>query len=162
MIVNKDNFYEVINKLFISFPEKITKVTQEEFEKVFKCEMAKNSKNIVYIWKTQKPISRVDGCSEILYIGQTKQSFKDRYLKYANLEATSEANSLKYKTIIEKYGAIEIMVCDFSMFGETLLEAEGQLLWWYFQNHCEYPPMNYTKTKIRRDEYLINKDILFT
>ena len=39
----------------------------------------------------------------------------------------------------------------FSIFGDTLLKSEGQLLWWYFQNHCEYPPINYTQTTVRND-----------
>ena len=47
--------------------------------------------------------------------------------------------------------AISIYVCDFSIFGDTLLKSEGQLLWWYFQNHCEYPPINYTQTTVRND-----------
>lgn len=99
----------------------------------------------------RKKIPRLNGFSDILYIGQTKQSFKNRYLKYAKHEASTKANKLKYQTIIDNYGAISIYVCDFSIFGDTLLKSEGQLLWWYFQNHCEYPPINYTQTTVRND-----------
>jgi len=84
---------------------------------------------------------------------EIKNITKDDFEKMFNSEL---ANKLKYKTIIKNYGSIKISVCDFTLFGDTLLNAEGQLLWWYFQNHCEYPPINYNKTKIRNDEYSIS------
>ena len=149
--VNKNNFYEVIEKYFTKLSGKIEQVLKEDFESVFGCELATRNKNIVYIWKCEKKIPRLNGFSDILYIGQTKQSFKNRYLKYAKHEASTKANKLKYQTIIDNYGAISIYVCDFSIFGDTLLKSEGQLLWWYFQNHCEYPPINYTQTTVRND-----------
>ena len=37
--------------------------------------------------------------------------------------------------------------CDYRVFGESLLDAENQLLWWYYANHFEYPPFNYTKAR---------------
>lgn len=149
MKINKDNFYEAIEKYFIPLSGEIEKVAKEDFEKVFGCSQAKENSNIVYIWRCEKNIKRLKGESNIVYIGQTKQSFKNRYLKYAKNIANDEANKLKYEEIIENYGPIKIMVCDFSKFGENLQKSEGQLLWWYFQNHCEYPPSNYTKTTVR-------------
>lgn len=149
MELNKDNFYETIDKYFIPLDGKVDKLAKEKFEKVFGCSEAANNSNIVYIWRCEKNIKRLKGESNIVYIGQTKQSFKRRYLKHAGIIANDEANKLKYEEIIKNYGPIQILVCDFSKFGDDLLKSEGQLLWWYFQNHCEYPPSNYTKTKIR-------------
>ena len=149
--MNKDDFYKNIDKFFIKLEDKIEKVEEKEFAKVFGSNSAKKHKNIVYLWRCENKIPRVSGESDIIYIGQTKQSFSQRHLRYVNVETTSKANKLKYSTIIEKYGAISIYVCDFSIFGENLLKAEGQLLWWYFQNHCEFPPVNYTSTRVRTD-----------
>jgi hypothetical protein len=155
MKINKDNFYEIIEKYFTKLPNKISHISQSDFENMYNSELSKKSKNIVYFWQCEKPIPRVNGSSNIMYIGQTKQSFKNRYFQYAKKQATTKANKLKYQTILKTYGSITISICDFSIFGDTLLKAEGQLLWWYFQNHCEYPPLNYTKTKIRNDEFEI-------
>ena len=149
MIMDKDNFYKNIEVFFEKIEGKIEKVEELEFSKVFGSESASKNKNIVYLWRCENNIKRLKGESDIIYIGQTKQSFKNRYLTYAKKEATTKANKLKYEAIIEQYGAISIYVCDFSIFGDNLLKSEGQLLWWYFENHCEYPPINYTQTKIR-------------
>lgn len=147
--IDKNNFYTAIENLFTSFPEQITCTSEESFRRVYGSEHAKKAKNIAYLFRSEKNVSRLKGESNIIYIGQTKDSFNKRYHPYAKLHATSEANSLKFSHIIENYGPISISVCSFSTFGESILQAEGQLLWWYFQNHCEYPPINYTKTKVR-------------
>lgn len=147
--IDKNNFYTTIEKLFTSFPEKIESVSEEGFRRVYDSENAKISKNIVYLFRSEKNINRLKGESNIIYIGQTIYSFNKRYHPHARLHATSEANNLKFSHIIENYGPISISVCDFSIFGKNILQAEGQLLWWYFQNHCEYPPINYTKTTVR-------------
>jgi len=87
----------------------------------------------------------------VVYIGQTKGTFRQRYLASAGLHATSKANRMKFEHIVSHYGPIRITLAPYGQFGDSLLKAEGQLLWWYFQNHCEYPPVNYTKTKVRND-----------
>lgn len=150
MILDCSTFYEEI-EIFAAFPEKIRNVTAEEFKKVFGCEMAGRSKEVVYLWRSERKIKRLKGESDILYIGQTKQSFRDRYYQYAGMHATTKANLLKFHHIIDAYGAITLSVAPFSKYGDSLQKSEGQLLWWYFQNHCEYPPINYTQTKIRND-----------
>jgi len=156
MILDKDNFYNTIEKYFSSIDEKIEKIETEEFKKVFGSKMAKDSKNILYILSCEKEVPRLKGKSNIIYIGQTKRTLKQRHFGTSKLKATSLANSLKYNHIISEYGSITVSICkDFSIFGKSLLEAEGQLLWWYFLNHCEYPPINYTKTKIRNLEIKI-------
>jgi hypothetical protein len=153
-VINSQNFYEAL-KVFTQISEKITVCTAESFDNAVQCKDAQKAKNIVYIWCTEKNISRLKGESNILYIGQTKQSFAQRYAKYGTKWLGTKANALKFSHVIEKYGAITIFTCDFSKFGETLLLAEGQLLWWYFQNHCEFPPFNYTQTKIRNSEVVV-------
>ncbi len=150
MILDKSTFYEEV-ECFKSLPGEIENLTVEEFQKVYGSDEAKINKNIVYMLLSKKPIPRLIGESSVLYIGQTKNSFYTRYYRYAKRLATTKANSLKYGAILDKYGPIRVVVADFEKFGKTLTEAEGQLLWWYFQNHGEYPPINYTKTKVRND-----------
>lgn len=148
--VSYENFYLELDG-FRRLPGKIESVTKEAFESVYGSIDASNAKNIIYFFIAEKPVPRLNGESRILYIGQTKNSFKTRYHKLASLHTTTKANVQKFKAIIEHYGSIEIVYCDYKKFGNTLLEAEGQFLWWYFQNHSEYPPINYSKTKIRND-----------
>jgi len=136
---------------FDRLPGQINELSTSAFEKVYGAEAASQAKNIIYFFLSSKPVPRLNGESKILYIGQTKNSFKSRYFRYANLHATSKANALKFSMIIQNYGPIEIAFCDYKKFGDNLLAAEGQFLWWYFQNHGEYPPINYTKTKVRND-----------
>lgn len=151
-LMNKDDFYNELAK-FIVLPGQIDYLSQDCFKAVQLSDEAKKHRNIVYLWRTKQEFPRFKGRSNILYIGQTKQSFAARYRDHARWIMT-KANSLKYAHAIEEYGPITISVCDFSRFGSTLKQAEGQLLWWYFQNHCEYPPVNYTKTTVRTDEYI--------
>lgn len=148
VLLNKDNFYKTVEH-FTDIPTKITEISEECFRSVYSSEEASKNKNIVYLLRSQKPVPRLSGESDILYIGQTKHSIKRRYLPYARLQATSEANEAKFTHILEMYGNITVSFDNFSAYGDSLLMAEGQLLWWYFQNHFEYPPMNYTKTKVR-------------
>ena len=149
--MNQYSFYDELDS-FTVLPGKIDALTVEAFLKVQQSEMAKQYKNIVYAWRTEMKFPRFRGESDVLYIGQTKQSFASRYKNHPQWINTA-ANSLKYSHAIDNLGGIRISVCGYEKFGRTLAEAEGQLLWWYFQNHCEYPPINYTKTKVRNNEY---------
>jgi hypothetical protein len=150
MTLDKSTLYKEVDS-FTYFPDKIEQLTVEEFQKVYGSEEAKLNKNIVYMLLSEKPIPRLIGESRILYIGQTKNSFRTRYYRYAEHHATTKANSFKFGTILNKYGPIQVAVKHFEKYGDTLAQSEGQLLWWYFQNHGEYPPINYTKTKVRKD-----------
>ena len=67
------------------------------------------------------------------------------------IEATEEGNKLKYSHIIKEYGPIRITYMPFEKYGETLEKAEGRLLWWYFLDHLEYPPVNYSGTPYHND-----------
>ena len=151
--ISHTNFYEFIDK-FILLPDPIRTFSRESFDLVMRSKEAKEHSNVVYIWRTERCFQRLKGESDVIYIGQTKHSFSRRYVNFGQ-HISSKANHLKLSHIIESYGAISISVYDFRNLCGTLQEAEGQLLWWYFQNHCEYPPLNYTKTNIRNDEVII-------
>ncbi|PCH93823.1 MAG: hypothetical protein COB83_13090 [Gammaproteobacteria bacterium] len=149
--MNKNDFYKVIEE-FTVLPGSIDSLTKEDFSKVLYSDEANARKNIVYVWRTKTKFPRFNGESDILYIGQTKRTFSQRYQNFTKWINT-EANSLKFSHALKVYGSITISVCEFEKFGGTLLESEGQLLWWYFQNHYEYPPLNYTKTNVRKAAY---------
>jgi len=150
LIINKNNFYDILEEL-TTLPNKLDSLTEERFKEVYDAESSRKHKGIIYILRSERNIPRLKGESNIVYIGQTKRSYGARYSSSAKVQTSSKANKLKFGHIIDNYGAISVSLCNFDKFGATLLKAEGQLLWWYFQNHCEYPPLNYTKTKVRND-----------
>lgn len=105
---------------------------------------ATEPEKVVYLFRSAKKVNRLVKESDILYIGQTGTTFQRRYEQWAGKHATIKRNA----HAIELYGPIRLSVCnDYSVFGKTLLEAENQLLWWYYENHFEYPPFNYTRAK---------------
>ena len=158
MKITCQNLESLVCEEFERLPGEINELSKVAFENVYGSELASKTKNIIYFFLSSKPVPRLNGESKILYIGQTKRTFKERNNPYANKDATSKANRLKYGLVIEKYGPIKVAFCDYKKFGDSRLSAdgsrrhaEGQFLWWYFQNHGEYPPINYTKTKVRND-----------
>lgn len=152
MVISKENFYEALNsEIFEINSEKIDSIDLATFKRVYGNESTSTEKGIVYIFRSDRPVPRLKWESDVLYIGQTSLTFKQRYLSSAKIFANSSANRLKFEHILRDYGAIRITLAPFEFFGSSPAEAEGQLLWWYFQNHCEYPPLNYTKTKNRND-----------
>lgn len=150
-MLDKNNLYEVLER-FQKLPLKIDELNIHKFLSVYSLPEAKEAKNIIYFFMSTLPIPRLNGESRILYIGKTKNSFASRYIPQAKKQATSVANILKYQAVLDNYGSIEIRYCAFENFGSSIDQAEGQFLWWYFQNHGEYPPFNYTQTKVRRSE----------
>ncbi len=174
MKIDSTNFEYFIDNHFIKLSNEINfqtgkkELSSSDFDVVTSSDEAKNAKNVIYIWRTKDPIPRLKGKSNIIYIGQTKRSIFSRHGN-SKIKATSEANSQKYNDIVEMYGALTISYIkldDFNLENKiepskeknksNLLKAEGQFLWWYFQNHSEYPPINYTKTKIRNSFVEIN------
>jgi hypothetical protein len=165
MKIDCTNFKKFIHEYFIKLPNEINfqagkeKLLREDFDVVTSSNEAKKAKNVIYIWRTKTPIPRLKGKCDIIYIGQTKRSIFSRHGN-SRVKASSEANSQKYNDIVNLYGALTISyinVDDFDPENKTnLLKAEGQFLWWYFQNHSEYPPINYTKTKVRNPFVEIN------
>ena len=161
MNITYENYDRFIISQFQHLPNQIDikennmKLTAKDFDEVFHTVEARNAKNVIYIWRCERKIPRLKGKSNIVYIGQTSKSLFSRHGS-ANTKANSKANKQKYNDIVEQYGPIRISYIELDAFGTTddttLLTAEGQCLWWYFRNHSEYPPINYTKTKIRNEE----------
>ncbi|MFC4345980.1 hypothetical protein [Cupriavidus numazuensis] len=145
-------FYKVLQSHFRELPGRITEATPSAFNSVFDSTEAGKQGNIVYLYRTERAFPRISGKTDILYIGQTKQTFRARYARYAELLATSPTNGPKYKAIIAGHGPIRIEICHFGVFGSTLKDAEAQLLWWYFQCHCEFPPVNRSGARSRTGE----------
>jgi hypothetical protein len=165
MKIDYTNYEDFILKHFKKLPNEIEiksgekNITENSFKDVFGSNEAKLAKSCIYIWKTKKKICRLKGESDIVYIGQTKRSLCARHHSSSKLKATSRANKQKYNDIVEKYDSISVYYYCPDKFGIynslDLRKIEGQFLWWYFQNHSEYPPVNYTKTKIRNDEIIV-------
>ena len=163
--VTYKNYENFIDQYFTKIPTEITikksngKLVENDFKEVFDSIESRNSKYIVYVWRTKNKISRLKGSSNIVYIGQTSKSLQVRHSKTSDLKATSEANSQKYNDIINIHGPITIQFLEMKKLSitgiESLLELESQFLWWYFRNHSEYPPVNYTKTGCRNNNPVI-------
>ena len=94
----------------------------------------KGISGVVYILKTERPIPRIKGESEILYIGETKH---DVWSRYCAEEDTNEFWSV-YSHSIDNYGAIYMDVYQTSNNKKT----EKIFLKQYYQSHLELPPIN--------------------
>lgn len=167
MIINADNYNQFALDNFKVIPydirfthdEKLSDeeqcLTKSDFNLAFHSEEARSAKNVIYIWRTKSNISRLKGESNIIYVGQTSKSLYTRHGS-SKVKVESEANKQKYNDIVRLYGAITVSYIELKTFDNSkkasLLKAEGQFLWWYFKNHSEYPPNNYTKTKNRNAE----------
>lgn len=109
----------------------------KEFEIFLKSEQA-NIKKVVYIWKTSKPFNRVFGESNIIYIGQTKNTFRNRYGNSKSLDIEKGYFDKYYKFLIKEYGAISIEIIQTD---EPEIEEYNRLME-YNDKHKEYPPLN--------------------
>lgn len=161
MIYTENNFDDLLDK----FTEVgvITELTPQNFIDAFHSEESKKNKEIIYVWRTDQKVRRLKGESDILYIGKSVNSLAGRYTEseITNTEVKTSNNLLKYEHILQNYGGkIKLFVLRLSQIDfkkpkskkDDLLYLEGQLLRWYFLNHCEYPPLNYTKTTVKNDE----------
>jgi len=137
------DFYALLDRCFTTFEVRISEHTEAAYRTAFACAAATAHKNVVYLFRSERPVQRFVGASDILYIGQTKHSFQNRYGRSAGKHAAIQRN----KHALAAYGPIRLSTCDYRRFGESLLAAENQLLWWYYQNHFEYPPFNYTRAR---------------
>ena len=109
-----------------------------QFNEFLDSDIAKNTKSICYIWKTDKPISRVKGKSPIIYIGQTINTFRDRYSNSNSINIEKKYYDRYYKHMIEIYGAISIEIKQ----SDDPKRSEWKELMEYNSNHKEYPPLN--------------------
>jgi hypothetical protein len=113
----------------------------DQFKKVFSCQKAKEAKGVVYVWVTTAAVPRLRGKSNILYIGKTMHSLFDRYHRWAETEG-NKYNWHRYRHIIGEYGPIKVF---FSSDVDAKMR-ESELLARYYDDHCEYPPVNRTST----------------
>jgi len=120
----------------------ITALTEEEFREQFRIVLQRSEctsiENIVYFWKSERPIPRVSGESNILYIGQTSRSLNGRYGSKKDFEIEVAYFKRFYRHIIQKYGAVflEVKATDNPKI------AEWEQLSEYYGKHFEYPPLN--------------------
>lgn len=141
--ITASTFYEALEQHFTTFSVKIAEHEEAAYRAAFVCNEARIRKEVVYLFRSERPVGRLAKSSDILYIGQTKNSFRTRYEQWAAKHATINRN----KHALDAFGPIRLAVCDYRLFGDSLRSAENQLLWWYYQNHFEYPPFNYTRAK---------------
>ena len=106
---------------------------KREFQQLFSSQQAKVSK-VIYAFICEKKIPRVKGESNIIYIGQTKQSLQERYWPHPVCYYIE-------LPVIECYGPVSLayLVIDDA---QSLKEAELDLLKDYYELHLENPPKN--------------------
>lgn len=127
------SFNTLSGQLDATLPEKFAL----QFAQIFQQPDAKATANIVYAWSTQKPIPRLRGISNVVYIGQTSQTLFKRHARYARIES-AHLNWLRYEHIISEFGPIVITYAECS----APLKIEKTMLEEYFRLHLELPPLN--------------------
>jgi hypothetical protein len=78
-----------------------------EFKELLSSDEAKEDKGVVYFFISQKPIPRVKGQSNILYIGKTNKTLNQRYFRYATKLASNRSGDF-YKYIINNFGGVSL------------------------------------------------------
>lgn len=118
-------------------PKKITSGHNlaNEFKELFDSNEAKKHKNIVYFLKSNKPIPRVSGESDILYIGRTAQNLYRRYFRYAEILASGDSGKF-YRYIISNFGGLSLgyITCN------DPKTTEAEYFQKYYNQYLEYPP----------------------
>ena len=107
----------------------------DEFKELFGSDEAKQAKNVVYFFKSQKPIPRVKDKSDILYIGKTNQSLHKRYYRYSK-KLASNRNGNFYRYIIENFGGLSIGYIKV----DDPKSSEAEYFKKYYDSFLEYPP----------------------
>ncbi len=105
-----------------------------EFKELFCTQDAKTEKGIVYFFMSIRAIPRVNGESNILYIGQTIGSLGDRYPNPEVLASNSDGKFYKY--IIDNYGGLSVGYIK----SDSPKITESEYFKKYFDYHLEYPP----------------------
>ena len=108
-----------------------------QFKDMFSCQRARVTKEVVYVWVTQKSFPRLCGKSDIIYFGKTDGTLYDRHYRYASTEG-NPYNWPRYKHIIENFGPIKV----YCAITSNPKDTESKLLEKYYKAHCEYPPVN--------------------
>ena len=134
-LINKQGlFWEPLDGV-LNAEESIDFIRQ--FKGIFSCQRARAIKEVVYVWVTEKRIPRLRGESNIIYFGQTIHTLYDRHYRYASTEG-NPYNWHRYEHIIKIFGPIKIY---FAVTSNPKVK-ESELLEKYYEDHCEYPPVN--------------------
>ena len=118
----------------------------------------------IYIMRLGKHFGRLRGTSDILYIGSTTSSIRQRLGGYFNPGPTQRTN-IRINKMLQKY---TIQVAWYET--ENPKKLETKLLEQYFEEHDEQPPFNYqgpintkpspTKTPIKNK--IGNRELILT
>ncbi|MGF1841608.1 MULTISPECIES: hypothetical protein [Vibrio] len=108
---------------------------ESQFKDLFGSSEASNAKSVIYFFRSVRPVPRLRGESDILYIGKTKQSIKGRYLQYAKHLATGSSGCF-YRYIIDNYGGLRL--------GFVIVDNPNEMEKYYFKEYraayLENPP----------------------
>lgn len=139
--MNADNLVPPLERPANMIPLVLIATTSEEFieqfRDLYRHPDAIAAVGVVYVWATERPIPRLRGESNIIYIGKTDQSLSQRHSQYATSEGTGD-NWARYDHIIRKFGAIRV----FYSVQPNPTDAERMLLRKYFDDHLDIPPLN--------------------
>ncbi|OBT30678.1 hypothetical protein [Vibrio splendidus] len=108
---------------------------ESEFKELLGSSEASNAKSVIYFFRSIKPVPRLRGESDILYIGKTKQSIKGRYFQYARHLATGSSGCF-YRYIINNFGGLRL--------GYIVVDNPNEMEKYYFKEYrstyLENPP----------------------
>ena len=110
---------------------------EEQLRRSFSSDKARHALSVVYTLSARDPINRLNGASNIVYIGKTKGSLFSRYNRYAHHLATGD-NWRRYDHIFRNYGPITF----FFVTVPNPDEIEKVLVGKYRNDHLEFPPLN--------------------
>ncbi len=120
----------------LSEPLTATEVEAFRAQFVALLEESREIRGIVYVWRTLKDIPRLRGASPIVYIGQTKHSWYDRYIRKVEWETTNYWS--RYQHIIETFGPIWIDIYE----TKNPKVTENRFLYQYQESNMERRPIN--------------------
>ncbi len=139
--MDAQNLFEKFKLNPIKLGGELIATSAEDFEKQYRLFFSKNEakivQSVIYVSYIDKPIKRLKGESNILYIGQTIQGLAKRNLYYAKKESEG-GNWQRYEFIFSQCLAIKILFAEVN----DPKSLEKEFLKAYFTEHLEIPPMN--------------------
>ena len=105
-----------------------------EFKEMFKSKGSRE-RGVVYFIMSIMPVPRLNGESNILYIGKTKRSIYDRYHSVSELLASNFTGDF-YRHIIKNFGGIKMGYIK----TDSPKETESKIFEQYQAIYFEYPP----------------------
>jgi hypothetical protein len=102
---------------------------------------------VTYLLVCNRRIPRLQGASDILYIGQTEKLGGENNRLW-NYHYAVPANVTEYRVrecvrrLVSNGDAVSLFICPTPPDGLTVKQYESQLLSRYRDDHCEAPPLN--------------------